>query len=47
MLNGTIMFLMTMFLKFHIMLALSNKTTIETLDKKGEEYVSLFDIGTK
>lgn len=34
MLNGTIMVLMTMFLKFHLNLALSNKTTIENLDKK-------------
>lgn len=45
MLNGTIMVLMTMFLKFHLKLALSNKTTIENLDKKGEEYLSLYDIG--
>ena len=46
MLNGTIMVLITMFLKFHIHLALSNKTTIENLDKKGEDYISIFDIGT-
>lgn len=45
MLNGTIMILITMFLKFHIQLALSNKTTIENLDKKGEDYISIFDIG--
>ena len=38
MLNGPILVLMTMFLKFHLKLALSNKTTIENLDKKGEEY---------
>jgi flagellar biosynthesis protein FliP len=37
-LNGTILVLMTMFLKFHINLALTNKTTIENLDKKGEDY---------
>jgi len=47
MLNGTIMVLMTMFLKFHLNLALSNKTTIENLDKKGEDYQSLYDIGSK
>ena len=43
--NFTIMCLMTMFLKFHIELALTNKTTIETLDKKGEPYLSVYDIG--
>lgn len=47
MLNGTIMVLITMFLKFHIHLATTNKTTIENLDKKGEDYTSVFDIGTK
>lgn len=36
-----------MFLKFHLNLALSNKTTIENLDKKGEDYQSLYDIGAK
>lgn len=36
-----------MFLKFHIHLALSNKTTIENLDKKGEDYISIFDIGAQ
>lgn len=45
MLNGTIATLMTMFLKFHINLALTNKTTIENLDKKGAEYTSIYDIG--
>lgn len=35
---------MTMFLKFHLRLALSNKTTIENLDKKGEDYISVYDI---
>jgi len=45
MLNGTISILMTMFLKFHINLALTNKTTIENLDKKGAEYTSIYDIG--
>lgn len=45
MLNGVIAILMTMFLKFHINLALSNKTTIENLEKKGASFVSPFDIG--
>jgi hypothetical protein len=45
MLNGTIATLMTMFLKFHINLALNNKTTIENLDKKGVDYISIYDIG--
>lgn len=45
-LNATIMVLMTMFLKFHLRLALTNKTTIENLDKKGEDYVSVYDIGS-
>ena len=47
MLNGTIMILITMFLKFHIHLATTNKTTIENLDKKGEDYVSIYDIGAQ
>jgi hypothetical protein len=47
MLNGTIMVLITMFLRFHINIALGNKTTIETLDKKGEDYLSIYDIGSK
>jgi palmitoyltransferase ZDHHC2/15/20 len=46
-LNFTIMCLITMFLKFHLNLAVQNKTTIENLDKKGEEYISLYDIGNK
>ena len=47
MLNATIMVLMTMFLKFHIGLALQNKTTIENLDKKGKDYVSMYDVGSQ
>ena len=46
MLNGTICVLMTMFLKFHINLGLTNKTTIENLDKKGKDYVSMYDVGS-
>lgn len=38
--------LMTFFLKFHIYLGTTNKTTIENLDKKGREYKSVYDIGT-
>jgi hypothetical protein len=37
--------LMTFFLKFHIYLASTNKTTIENLDKKGATYKSAYDIG--
>ncbi len=37
--------LMTMFLRFHIYLATTNKTTIENLDKKGKPYRSPYDIG--
>jgi hypothetical protein len=37
--------LMTMFLRFHIFLATTNKTTIENLDKKGKPYKSPYDIG--
>lgn len=38
MLNGIIAILMTMFLKFHLKLAMSNKTTIENLEMKGNSY---------
>lgn len=38
--NGMIGVLMTFFLKFHIYLVTSNKTTIENLDKKGKTYKS-------
>lgn len=38
--------LMTFFLKFHIYLVSTNKTTIENLDKKGVKYKSLYDIGS-
>ena len=39
--------LMTAFLKFHIMLASDNKTTIENLDKLGRPFVSVYDVGVK
>lgn len=44
-LDTTIMVLITIFLKFHLNLALNNKTTIENLDKKNEPYQSVYDIG--
>ena len=37
--------LLTFFLKFHIYLASTNKTTIENLDKKGRPYKSVYDMG--
>jgi hypothetical protein len=37
--------LMTFFLKFHIYLASTNRTTIENLDKKGRPYKSMYDVG--
>lgn len=45
--NTLIATLMTFFLKFHIYLVTSNKTTIENLDKKGQAYESIYDVGTK
>jgi hypothetical protein len=37
-------YIMTNFLKFHIILILNNKTTIEFLEKKGEEFESQFNM---
>ena len=45
MFNGVIAVLMTMFLKFHMKLALEGKTTIENLEHNGKPYHSEFDIG--
>ena len=45
--DAVIMVLITFFLKFHLKLALNNKTTIENLDKRSEEYLSVYDIGPK
>lgn len=45
--NGTICILMTMFLRFHLKLAFSNKTTIENLEMKNKTYQSLYDIGPR
>ena len=36
---------MTFFLRFHIRLISENKTTIENLDKKGEQFQSKYDLG--
>jgi len=44
-LNLIVCFLMTAFLKFHIMLATENKTTIENLDKLGKPFQSVYDVG--
>ena len=45
MLNGVVAVLMTMFLRFHIKLALEGKTTIENLEQNGKPYHSDYDIG--
>ena len=45
-LNFTVLLLMSAFLKFHIMLALDNKTTIENLDKGGHPFESIYDVGS-
>ena len=37
--------ILSQFFKFHITLILENKTTIETLDHKGKEFKSKYDIG--
>jgi len=36
---------MTFFMKFHVYLVSTNKTTIENLDKKGKDFKSIYDIG--
>ena len=38
-------FILSQFFKFHIKLILENKTTIETLDHKGQEFQSKYDKG--
>ena len=45
MLNGVIAVLITMFLKFHIKLALQSKTTIENLEKQSKPFKSEYDLG--
>lgn len=37
--------LMSAFLKFHLMLASTNKTTIENIDKMGKQFISPYDVG--
>jgi palmitoyltransferase ZDHHC2/15/20 len=37
--------IISLFFKFHLLLVLDNKTTIETIDKKGEKFVSEFSRG--
>ena len=44
-LNCLVAVLMTFFMKFHLFLATTNKTTIENLDKKGRDYKSVYDMG--
>lgn len=39
--------LITVFLKFHIKMASSNKTTIESLENKGKPFASSFDNGVE
>lgn len=39
------MVVLSMFFKFHMKLVLENKTTIETIDKKGEEFDSSYSLG--
>ena len=38
-------FILSQFFKFHIVLILENKTTIETLDHKGKDFISKYDKG--
>ncbi|CAI2373046.1 unnamed protein product [Moneuplotes crassus] len=45
--TGAASYLMTNFLRFHIELILSNKTTIEFLEKKGEEFESQYCLSPK
>jgi len=40
-LDVLLMFFLGSFIKFHLKLVLDNKTTIETIDKKGQEFESL------
>jgi len=45
-LDYTVAFLITVFIKFHIKLLSENKTTIENLEQKGKEYTSKYDKGS-
>jgi hypothetical protein len=44
-LNLVVAGLMSAFLKFHLLLATENKTTIENLDKLGKPFQSVYDVG--
>jgi len=44
-LNFIVLVLLTGFIKFHIKLAVQNKTTIENLEEDGKPYKSKWDIG--
>ena len=46
-LNFIVACLMTAFLRFHVMLATDNKTTIENLDKLGRPFNSPYDVGAR
>ena len=39
------MFVLTMFFKFHLKLVYENKTTIETIEKKSQDFESSYNIG--
>lgn len=45
-LNFIVLVLLTGFIKFHIKLAVQNKTTIENLEEDGKPYKSKWDIGS-
>ena len=45
-LNFVVLVLLTGFIKFHLKLAIQNKTTIENLEEDGKSYKSKWDIGT-
>ena len=44
-LNFIFLVLLTGFFKFHLRLALQNKTTIENLEEEGKPFESKWDIG--
>ena len=45
-LNFIVLVLLTGFIKFHLRLAVQNKTTIENLEEEGRQFHSKWDIGT-
>ena len=44
-LNIAALVILSLFLKFHLVLVFENKTTIETIDKKNENFVSPYSLG--